>query len=395
MKKNTKKTPKRLHLALQGGGAHGAFSWGVLDYLLEECQQGNLEIGNISGTSAGAMNAAVLADGLLKGGPTQARENLRHFWMEIGKSAEQIPIDMPMFRDLHSSARFLEFFSPINLKPLVKYWNDVAVATWVGFSNFNRAWASKVPAMFSPYDLNFDTRDVLRDKLNAQIDFKALRNQTDRKIYISATEVETGAPKHFTGAEITADTLIASACLPEIFKAVEIDNKHYWDGGYSANPTLLPLLYEEKEHKDLMVVQLSPVERSGVPRTANDIQERAKEIGFTAPFQKALRQVELLNSLFEASSEDPSDFPISKINLHVIGDKNHLAGYSSESKSDPSTAFFEELFLSGRKAAKAWMKANHHKIGVESSYQSIPDKNLSKREKLAQLILRDPPPPMP
>lgn len=395
MAKTKKSSAKKIHVALQGGGAHGAFTWGVLDKLLQECEKGNLEIGNVTGTSAGAMNGTVLVHGLVKGGPTEARKELKKFWRNVSKSADMAPLEIPLFKEIHKTARLYESLTPAFFQPMVKHWNDMSLALFIGLSGLARPMAKALPNLMSPYDLGFDTRDVLRTTLEDQIDFEALRKQDQHKLYVSATDVETGDPKHFTGDELCADALIASACLPELFKAVEINGKHYWDGGYSSNPTLLPLIYNESTEADMMVVQLSPSEREGVPTTVPDIKDRTRELGFISPFKRAIRQIELLNSVFKVTGKPSKDFPIGEVRLHVIGDKNHLSDYSVDTKLQTEEAFIDELFQEGQKAATEWLKDHFNEIGVKSSYSSAPDLEEDETEKLTRLILGRPSAPRP
>jgi len=245
--------PKRLNLALQGGGAHGAFTWGVLDALL---QQPELEFEGLSGSSAGAMNAVVFADGWMKGGRQGAGQALTEFWSEVGR---QMPW-APMTRGENDA---------VNLSPATKL-----MAQWAGYFS---------PAQLNPFELN-----PLRDMLVRQIDFAGLRQRSPFKLFVGATQANTGKLRVFRETELTADMLLASACLPKIHHPVEIDGESYWDGGYCANPAVFPLFYD-CESRDVMLVLLSPLKREGTPRTVQDIETRIAELGFSAHFMREMR----------------------------------------------------------------------------------------------------------
>jgi NTE family protein len=227
-------------LALQGGGSHGAFTWGVLDRLLEES---SLRIDGISGTSAGAMNAVVLVDGYEAAGPNGARTALEEFWRRVSHAARFSPI-----RTLDTSPFFVAF--------------DLAAR------------------LFSPYDLNPQGANPLRDVLADCVDFGRLANSSIR-LFVTATNVRTGRGRVFRNKELTPDVLLASACLPTLFQAIEIDGEAYWDGGYSGNPTITPLV-RECTSKDTLLVAVNPVERQGTPRSARDILDRLNEVSFNA-----------------------------------------------------------------------------------------------------------------
>jgi len=245
--------PPRLNLALQGGGAHGAFTWGVLDALL---QQPELEFEGLSGSSAGAMNAVVFADGWMKGGRQGAGQALTEFWSEVGR---QMPW-APMTRGENDA---------VNLSPATKL-----MAQWAGY--------------FSPTQLNPFALNPLRDMLLRQIDFEELRRRSPFKLFVGATQANTGKLRVFRESELTVDMLLASACLPKIHHSVEIDGESYWDGGYCANPAVFPLFYDCAS-RDVMLVLLSPLKREGTPRTVQDIETRIAELGFSAHFMREMR----------------------------------------------------------------------------------------------------------
>ncbi len=240
---------RRIALALQGGGSHGAFTWGVLDRLLEEP---SLEIVGISGTSAGAMNAGILADGLRRGGASLAREALRHYWEDVGR--------LPGYANL---------------------WPLGVERTWHLDDNPVFHWAGMLTRIWSPYQLNPTNYHPLRDLLQ-RIDFDGLRDDPSAcRVFICATNVRTGLRRVFHNAELSAEVLLASACLPQVYQAVQIGEHFYWDGGYSGNPALAPL-YLGTNATDVMVVGINPLERASVPQTARAIGDRVDEISFNS-----------------------------------------------------------------------------------------------------------------
>src|SRR3954453_14899870 len=257
--------------ALQGGGAHGAFTWGVLDRLLEEPWLG---IDGISGTSAGAMNAAVLVDGHAEGGAAGARAALETFWRRVSEAAR---------------------FSPLRRGPL-----DVILGRWTLDSSPIYVAMDLMSRLVSPYDLNPMGRNPLREILAETIDFGRLA-RAPIKLFITATNVRTGRGHVFRNDAVTPDVLLASACLPTMFQAVEIDGEHYWDGGYAGNPTITPLVRECKS-RDTILVQINPVERPGYPRSARDILNRLNEVSFNAVLLKELRMIALLRQLAQPGS---------------------------------------------------------------------------------------------
>src|SRR6266404_4307858 len=258
--------PILVDLALQGGGSHGAFTWGVLDRLLQEPWLG---IDGISGTSAGAMNAAVLVDGHAKGGAAGARTALENFWRRVSEAAR---------------------FSPFRRGPL-----DVLLGRWTLDSSPVYVVIDLMSRLLSPYDLNPMGNNPLRAILAEAIDFAQLA-QAPIKLFITATNVRSGRGHVFKNNTITPDVLLASACLPTMFQAIEIDGEPYWDGGYSGNPTITPLIQECKS-QDTILVQINPRERAEPPRTANEILNRLNEISFNSPLMKELRMIALLRQV--------------------------------------------------------------------------------------------------
>ncbi|MEM9668969.1 MAG: patatin-like phospholipase family protein [Pseudomonadota bacterium] len=326
---------KRLNLALQGGGSHGAFTWGVLDRILED---ETLEIDAISGASAGAMNAVVLADGWMKGGRQGARDALKRFWDNVGKTART---------------------SPIQRGPLGKWFNDWSLDASPAYLYFDM-----VTRLVSPYDLNPANINPLRDILTEQVDFDAVRACQEIGVHISATNVETGRVEVFNRHELGVDHVLASACLPTLFQAVEIDGVPYWDGGYMGNPPLFPL-FDHSETDDVVIVQINPIERTGAPRKARDILNRLNEITFNASLLKELRAIDFVSRLMDAGRLEGTGYR--RVLVHMISHEQALCGFGASSKLNAEEAFLELLFARGREVADGWLKANKKNIGKRSS----------------------------
>lgn len=320
-------------LALQGGGSHGAFTWGVLDRLMDEPW---LRIEAISGTSAGAMNAVVLAGGFMTNGPAGAKSALEAFWRRVADSAR---------------------FSPIRRSPL-----DVILGRWtLDTSPFYLAFdlASRV---FSPYDLNLAGTNPLHQVLAESVDFRQIANSPIR-LFVTATNVHTGRGRVFRNAELTPDVLLASACLPTLFRAIEIDGEPYWDGGYSGNPTITPLVRECNSH-DTLLVAVNPVERPGTPRSAREILDRLNEVAFNATLLKELRMIALLRQVADAGSSEGRKW--AEMRIHLIASKV-LAELGVSSKLNAEWDFLCMLRDEGRRAAEAFLAANDLNIGRRSS----------------------------
>ena len=325
-------------LALQGGGSHGAFTWGVMDRLLEEPW---LRIDGISGTSAGAMNAAVLVDGYAAGGAAGARAALDRFWREVSRAAAMSP------------------FKRGPLDVLLGRWSLDHSPVYVGLDLLSR--------VFSPYDLNPGGTNPLTPILAQCIDFLRL-TQAPIKLFITATNVHTGKGRVFRNAEITPDVLMASACLPTMFQAVEIDGESYWDGGYSGNPSMGPLI-RECVSQDTILVQINPIERPETPRSARDILNRLNEVAFNAVLLKELRLMALLRQL--PDSESPEIQMLSKMRIHRIA-SDLLAGLGSSSKVNAEWEFLTLLRDEGRRSADAFLAAHGADLGVRSSFDLEP-----------------------
>ena len=285
-------------LALQGGGSHGAFTWGVLDRLLEEDR---LQIEGISGTSAGAMNAAVLADGHAAGGSEGAQTALHDFWRRVSDAAR---------------------LSPFRRSPL-----DVMLGRWTMDTSPVFLAFDLAARLFSPYDLNPMGDNPLRDILADSVDFERVARSPIR-LFVTATNVRTGRGRVFRNAELTPDVLLASACLPTLFQAVEIDGEAYWDGGYAGNPTITPLV-RECSSSDTVLVQVNPVERAGTPRSARDILNRLNEVSFNATLLKELRMIAVLRQVANAGNCEGARWASMRIHRIASEAMNDL-GYSSK-----------------------------------------------------------------
>jgi NTE family protein len=320
-------------LALQGGGSHGAFTWGVLDRLLQETR---FKIEGVSGTSAGAMNAAVLADGYAEGGAEGARAALATYWRRVSDAAR---------------------FSPFQRSPM-----DRMLGRWTMDNSPLYFALDTMTRLYSPYDLNPGGSNALLPILEKEIDFGRLRN-SPIKVFITATNVRTGRPRVFRNADITPAVLLASACLPTLFQAVEIDGESYWDGGYSGNPTLTPLI-NELVSDDTIIIPLNPVERSGTPTSASEILNRLNEVSFNAVLIKELRMMALLRRTADPGDGEGAQWAKMRVHLvrNTIMDK---LGYSS--KLNAEWDFLTMLHGEGRKAAEEFLLEHGDSIGKRST----------------------------
>jgi NTE family protein len=325
--------PVLIDLALQGGGAHGAFTWGVLDRLLEEPW---LRIDGISGTSAGAMNAAVLVDGHADGGAEGARDALERFWRAISHAAR---------------------FSPFRRGPI-----DVLLGTWTLDHSPVYVITDLMARMFSPYDVNPAGFNPLQQILADHVDFQRLARATI-KLFVTATNVRTGRGRVFRNAELTPEVLLASACLPTMFHAVEIDGDPYWDGGYAGNPTMTPLI-RECQSSDTLLIQINPVERAGVPRSATEINNRLNELSFNSPLLKELRMIALLHQVADPGHGEGAAW--ARMRIHRIATDAMLA-LGASSKMISEWPFLCQLRDEGRRSAQAFLEAHKGDIGKRST----------------------------
>ena len=328
---------KKINLALQGGGAHGAFTWGVLDHLLGDER---LAIEGISGASAGAMNAVMLADGLARGGREGAQARLADFWRAASH-------DGRLSEDERKVVDRLFWFMPLAGSPA-------------------QAWFETLSQYFSPYDLNPLNLNPLRDLIERLVDFDAVR-KCPNPLFISATNVRTGKLHVFPRETMSADVVMASACLPLLFRAVEIDGVPYWDGGYMGNPTLFPL-FRATESADVLIVQLNPLVRNETPKTNSEIMNRINEITFNASLLGELRAIEFVGRLVEqgAVPRGKGKGEYRRINVHriALGPSN---GLDADSKRNNDYDFFQMLHRAGKRAARRFLDAHFDDIGERST----------------------------
>ena len=325
--------PILVDLALQGGGSHGAFTWGVLDRLLEEAWLG---IDGISGTSAGAMNAAVLVDGHAQGAAAGARIALENFWRRVSDAAR---------------------FSPFRRGPL-----DVLLGRWTLDSSPLYVAMDLISRVLSPYDVNPMGKNPLRAILAELVNFERLA-QSPIKLFITATNVQTGRGHVFKNDAITPDVLLASACLPTMFQAIKIDGEPYWDGGYSGNPTITPLIRECKS-RDTVLVQINPVEREGSPRSASEILNRLNEVSFNAVLLKELRMMALLRQV--ANPGDSEGAQWAGMRIHRVASEM-LTELGASSKLNAEWEFFSLLHDEGRRSAQVFLEAHASDLGRRST----------------------------
>jgi NTE family protein len=329
----TKRPPVLVDLALQGGGSHGAYTWGVLDRLLEEPW---IKVEAISGTSAGAMNAAVLADGWTDGGPEAARAALDAYWHRVSRAAASSPIQR----------------TPLDR--LMGRWTLDTSPVFMALDIMSR--------VFSPYDLNPMDFNPLRKILAESIDFERLA-RSPIKLFITATNVHTGRGRIFRNGQITPDVLLASACLPTMFRAVEIEGEPYWDGGFAGNPTITPLVRESDAH-DTILIQINPRERATTPRTASEILDRLNEISFNAPLMKELRMIALLRHASDPGHGEGARWASMRTH-RIMTDK--LAEFGASSKLNAEWEFLTMLKAEGRKSADEFLTLHGADVGTRSS----------------------------
>jgi len=325
--------PILIDLALQGGGAHGAFTWGVLDRLLEEPW---LRIDGISGTSAGAMNAVVLADGFMQGGGNGARAALEGFWRKVSNAA---------------------LLSPFRRGPL-----DILMGRWTLDSSPAFITMDLMARLFSPYDLNPGGVNPLRDILAECVDFSRIAN-SPIKLFVTATNVRTGRGHVFRNGDLTPDVLLASACLPTLFQAIEIDGEAYWDGGFAGNPTITPLI-RECTSRDTILIPINPLERPGPPRGAREILDRVNEVSFNAVTLKELKMIALMRQVADPGTTEGVLW--AGMRVHMV--RNPIMtelGYSS--KLNAEWAFLSMLRDEGRRAAETFLAENADNLGKRSS----------------------------
>ncbi len=328
---------KALNLALQGGGAHGAFTWGVLDRIFED---GRIWIDAISGTSAGAMNAVVAAQGMYDGGGAGAREALEGFWRAVSDAGRG--------------------------SPLQRTWLDRLRGTWSLDHSPGYLALDILNRLASPYEVNPFGLNPLRDLVARLVDFQKVQDCTDMPIYISATNVETGRARVFARQEITLDVVMASACLPFMFQAVEIEGAPYWDGGYMGNPVLFPLI-DESPCSDIAIVQINPVTRPGTPQSAREILNRVNEITFNSSLLKELWTIDLIHRLIAEGALERGRFR--DMRIHVIEAAEAMAPLGASSKLNTEWEFLVLLRDIGRAAAELWITRHFDDIGQRTTME--------------------------
>ncbi len=327
---------KRINLALQGGGAHGAFTWGVLDRLLEDER---IAFEAVSATSAGAMNAVVLAYGLTEGGRQGGQRALAAFWRRVS----------------HAGA-----FSPLQPSLLDRWSGNRALENSPAFMMFDI-----VSRLLSPYQFNPLNWNPLRQVLEQSVDFAALRRASCKlRVHLSATNVRSGKIKVFGNDELSSDAVMASACLPFLFQAVEIDGEAYWDGGYSGNPALFPLIYDSQS-SDVLIVHINPLCRDSLPTTASEILNRINEISFNSSLLRELRAVAFVTRLIQQDPDRHLD--LKEMKIHAIADDEAMGALGVASKLNADWEFLTFLRDRGRAAAETWLGANYDALGRRSS----------------------------
>jgi NTE family protein len=329
--------PRRISLALQGGGAHGAFTWGVLDRLLED---ETLEIAAISGTSAGALNGAALKAGLVTGGRDGARAALRGLWQRIGGVG-----------DLRTIGWFRPFLPPVEL---TAQWAEAVMPV---------SPADLAATVVSPYDWGPFWRNPL-DPVVRDFRLDEVCATEGPRLFVAATNVHSGKVRVFAGDGVTHDAILASACLPTLFRAVEIEGEHYWDGGYASNPALHPL-YEPDLPDDVVIVSINPLYRPDVPDSAPEILNRINEISFNSALLRDLRAVAFVKRLIASGAVRPG--AMKDVLVHLIADDVLMRGLSARTKIAPTPQLLERLFTAGRAAADGFLARHGEDLGVRTS----------------------------
>ena len=330
---------KKINLALQGGGAHGAFTWGVLDHLLSDER---LVVEGISGTSAGAVNAVMVVDGLARGGAQEARNRLSAFWRAASLGGGLPPLQRAVIERLFS-------FLPIEGSPV-------------------QAWFDAISRYLSPYDVNPLNINPLKELIERFVDFDVIRACKNPLLFVSATNVNTGRLRIFNGEKITADVIMASACLPFLFRAVEIDGVPYWDGGYMGNPAIFPF-FRATESEDVIIVQINPVERPGVPTSSREIMNRVNEITFNSSLLAEFRAIDFVGRLVDQGrlprGTGPGEYR--RIHVHRIALSSAIKRLDARTKLSTGYDFFETLRRSGQRAARRFLDEHFDDIGERST----------------------------
>lgn len=330
--------PAAVSLGLQGGGAHGAYTWGVLDALLED---GRVAFDGVSGTSAGAMNAVALAQGLMAGGADGARASLERFWTAV---ADSVPF------------------------PVAKVVDDGRGAVLAPAMRMMMSWTQYLsPEQLNPFDLN-----PLRDILTAQIDFEQLRQRSPVRLFLAATHANSGRLRLFRTAEIDVSTVLASACLPGIHRSIVIDGQAYWDGGYAANPSVLPLV-QECQARDILIVMLAPLRYEEVPQSAREIRNRTLDFAFNTNFLREMRTLARLQRQSRASwlRLGRIERRLAQVHWHVVEESGRMERLDGDSKLAASRPFLTMLKNAGRERAQAWLRAHRRDLGRRDSVDLV------------------------
>ncbi len=326
---------KRASLALQGGGAHGAFTWGVLDRLLEEP---NFQIDGVSATSSGAMNAVVLAHGLTVGGRDGAKQALAEFWRnvsEVGKTTLLQPSWYDRLAHNHGLEHSPAFF-----------------------------FFDMLTRVLSPYQFNPLNYNPLKSILEGVVDFERLRSESAIKLFLCATNVRTGKVRVFENNEVSVTRVLASACLPFLSQAVEVEGEYFWDGGYMGNPALFPLIYS-CDSRDIIVIHINPTERPSIPRTAPEIMSRINEISFNSSLLREMRAIAFITKLI--NDRKLIDNNLKRVLIHSIEADDVMQGLGAPSKLNADWEFLTHLHQIGRARAERWLNAHLARVGVEST----------------------------
>ncbi len=335
--------PVTINLALQGGGAHGAFTWGVLDRLLDEDW---IEIEGITATSAGAINAAAFKAGYTKDKRAGARAELDAFWETIGGMSSMTP------------------------EPVREWLNAITppLPIIAGLTDYNPAVkaAEMFSATFSPYESNPLNFHPMRGTVDAFFDFEAVCASGGPKLFISATNVRSGKVKIFKGDEISTDVILASTCLPQIYQAVEILDPEtgvleaYWDGGFMGNPALFPLFYGTAS-SDILLVHINPMRREKIPKTAKEIENRVNEISFNSSLLRELRSIEFVHRLIREGQVEKGS--MKDINIHSVADDETMVQLGASTKGLPTAGLLTQLKLAGQVAMDQFLDKNANALG--------------------------------
>ena len=330
---------KRINLALQGGGAHGAFTWGVLEQILSDERIG---IEGISGTSAGAINAVMLADGLGRGGREEAQKRLADFWRSASSTGNLPALQRAVMERILS-------FTPLEGSPV-------------------QAWFDTLSRYFSPYDVNPLNINPLKDLIERFVDFDRLRANDDLQLFVSATNVQTGRVRVFSRETVTADAVMASACLPLLFRAVEIDGVPYWDGGYLGNPVIFPF-FRTTATEDVLVVQINPLFRQSTPMSSSEIMNRINEITFNSSLIAEYRAIDFVARLIDQGKLPRGTGPgeYRRINVHRIVLDRFGTHFDSFSRLSTDYDFFDMLHVNGKRAARRFLDEHFDDLGVKST----------------------------